>query len=411
LRLLIATPHRNVVAGVERYLQVTIPALAIRGHEISLLCENRFDVNLEAIDPAELHLASCSVAEAGVDAAVRFAADWKPDLIYSHGLESTALQSALMNAHPSVLYAHNYFGTCATGQKCHAFPAPRPCTRQFGLGCLVLHYPRRCGGLHPGTMWKMFQQAAEMNRQLHRFEAVLVASRHMGREFQRHGVAPDKIHVLPLPNPYGATQAPARAAVPSGGRILFLGRLTKLKGVGHLLRAIPVAARKLGRPLSVTVAGDGPVRAQLESLAGKLGVSAEFLGWIDGQRKSVLLEEVDLLAVPSLWPEPFGLVGIEAGAHGLPAVAYDVGGIPDWLIQGESGELARGDPPSPEGLADAIVRALSDPAHYARLCIGARREARRFGLETHLNSLERIFDGVRNKAAEFLVPARHGIEV
>ncbi|HEV3331393.1 MAG TPA: glycosyltransferase, partial [Bryobacteraceae bacterium] len=104
--------------------------------------------------------------------------------------------------------------------------------------------------------------------------------------------------------------------------------------------------------------------------------------------KAELLAATDLLAVPSLWPEPFGLVGIEAGAWGVPAVGYAVGGIPDWLIPGETGELAPGDPPTVAGLADAIVRALESAAHHAELQRGARQLARRFTLEAHLTKLE-----------------------
>jgi glycosyltransferase involved in cell wall biosynthesis len=91
-----------------------------------------------------------------------------------------------------------------------------------------------------------------------------------------------------------------------------------------------------------------------------------------------------------LWPEPFGLVGIEAGCLGVPAVGYAVGGIPDWLIAGESGELAPGDPPTVDGLAEAMVRALASPEHYARLCQGAWKLAQRFTLESHLDQLEPI---------------------
>src|SRR6202034_271377 len=97
-----------------------------------------------------------------------------------------------------------------------------------------------------------------------------------------------------------------------------------------------------------------------------------------------LMRQADLVAVPSLWPEPFGLVGIEAGCFGVPAVGFAVGGIPDWLIPGQTGELAPADPPTVEGLAEAIVRALEDPAHYQKLCSGAWEMAKRFSLERHL---------------------------
>ena len=110
------------------------------------------------------------------------------------------------------------------------------------------------------------------------------------------------------------------------------------------------------------------------------------------------MREADLLAVPSVWPEPFGLVGIEAGCVGLPAVAFAVGGIPDWLIPGKSGELAPGDPPTADGLALAIVRALADPTPLQRLRIGAWEVARTFRPGRHLDELERILDAAHPAA-------------
>ena len=80
----------------------------------------------------------------------------------------------------------------------------------------------------------------------------------------------------------------------------------------------------------------------------------------------------DLLVVPSTWPEPFGLIGPEAGLHRLPAAAFAVGGIPEWLSDGVNGRLAPGDPPSAAGLARAIVECVRDPAELARLRNGAR---------------------------------------
>jgi glycosyltransferase involved in cell wall biosynthesis len=74
----------------------------------------------------------------------------------------------------------------------------------------------------------------------------------------------------------------------------------------------------------------------------------------------------------------------------VPAVAFDVGGIREWLTDDESGLLARADPPGPSALADAIARALSDPATLARLGEGARRKAAGMTLERHLDRLEPV---------------------
>jgi glycosyltransferase involved in cell wall biosynthesis len=104
------------------------------------------------------------------------------------------------------------------------------------------------------------------------------------------------------------------------------------------------------------------------------------------------MRQADLLAVPSVWPEPFGLVGIEAGCVGLPAVAFAVGGIPDWLAPGESGELAGGRPPTVAGLAEALVRALADPLHWQRLRLGAWHMAQRFTPEKHVAQVEQVLE-------------------
>jgi glycosyltransferase involved in cell wall biosynthesis len=397
MRILISTSHRNLVGGVEKYLQEILPCLAERGHELALLYEYRFDPQNERIDRPALHIPCHGIAEAGFDAGLRFVREWKPDVVYSQGLEAVDFQAALLNEFPTVFYAHNYVGTCASGEKCHAFPTPQPCDREFGPMCLALYYPRRCGGLNPVTMFQMYQRSAERNAQLGKYAAILVASAHMRREYERHGVKPGNVQVAALPNPHEAEEIHAGARTGSRGNLLFLGRLTKIKGAAHLLEAIPLAEKQLERKLSVTVAGDGPERPHLERLAAENQLTAEFTGWIGPSQKGDLIERADLMVVPSVWPEPFGLVGIEAGAHGLPAVAFDVGGISDWLIPGHSGELAPGHPPTAEGLAEAIARALSDPSHYAGLSRGAREVAGRFTVAAHLSQLERILENVREK--------------
>jgi len=392
MRVLIATAQRTLVGGVEKYLQALIPALLDRGHEIGLLYEERQDPSTESIDASSAPVQTWCAAELGAKALDRVA-EWKPEVVYSHGFYGPVcqvLESALLASYPTVLYAHNFDPTCPTGRKYYAFPKPQCCSRKLGAMCLVLHYPRRCGGLDPSTMWRRYRRHAQLNAQLTQYRAVLVASNYMHQEFLRNGVSPQKLHLVTLPSTDSlpADAAPVRRT--PGGRILFVGRLTDLKGTDYLIRAIPLAGEKLGRPLTLTVAGDGPERPNLERLARRLNVPVEYAGWVRTRQKLDLMRQADLLAVPSLWPEPFGLVGIEAGALGLPAVAYAVGGIPDWLIVGESGELAPSDPPTPAGLADAMIRALADPTHHARLCLGAWKIARRFNMKNHIARLEPI---------------------
>jgi len=406
MRILIASEHRMLVGGVEKYLQAVIPGLLDRGHDLALLHEHPVNPGAETIDPPVGSLETWCVAQLQAQGALDSVEEWKPDVVYLHGLESASLEAALGNAYPTVLYAHNYDRTCGSGTKCHAFPNPRPCNRRLGAMCLLLHYPRRCGGWHPGITWRRFRRHTQLNSQLPDHRAILVASAHMYREFQQHGVSRDKLRLVPLPTTDSTPKATAPAPHSETGGILFVGRLTDIKGVHYLIRAIPGAAARLGRPLTLTVAGDGPERRKLEDLAHRLGVAAKFMGWVHTPQKLELMRQAELLAVPSLWPEPFGLVGIEAGSLGLPAVAYAVGGVTDWLIAGETGEPAPGDPPTVAGLTEAIVRALADRHHYGKLCLGAWKLTQRFTVESHIAQLEAILgaEPVPAGTTQFAVP-------
>ena len=398
MRILIATSHRNLVGGVETYLQTAISGLADRGHEIGLLHEFPPPTGTELIDAPERSLDSCCFAQAGLDKTMRWALDWRPDVIISNGLRDGVLETTLVDAFPSVLYIHGYYGTCVSERKCQAFPRLQPCSRSLGLACLALYFPRRCGGSSPFTMWRDFRRQSGRRDNFSKYRAILANSTHMREELENHGVDRGRLSVLRLPLPDAASiSAPTPRTLPPSD-ILFVGRLVDVKGGDYLVRALAEAERKLNRKLKLTVAGDGPERGRLEALARSCGLEAEFLGWVDSARRDDLLRRVHLLAVPSLWPEPFGLIGIEGGRFGLPAVGYRVGGIPDWLIPGVSGELADGNPPTVEGLTEAIVRAIQDPGHYSRLCEGAAEVAGQYSFEAHIEQLESILRANSSRA-------------
>jgi glycosyltransferase involved in cell wall biosynthesis len=400
MRILIATCHQSIVGGIEKYLQVLIPALLKRGHAAAVLYEHAASEAADRVDPPDADLPVWYWRNgAGGSSVSKDVAGWRPDVIYSNSVESLEMEEFTLATGPTVFYAHAYHGACATGSKCHSFPRPRPCDRKFGLACLALHYPRRCGGLNPVRAFQMFQTQARHHALLADYRSVLVASRHMHSEFAKQGVGREKLRRVPLPITGIRPANTERAARPPAHSILFAGRLVEAKGVDYLLQAVPLAAQDLGRPLTLTIAGDGPARARLERLAARTGMEARFAGWLETDRRMGAMRQADLLAVPSLWPEPFGLVGIEAGCFALPAVGYAVGGIPDWLIAGQTGEIAPGDPPTVQGLADAIVRALGDREHYARLCRGAWELSSEFTVERHLAQLEPILEAACSPAS------------
>jgi glycosyltransferase involved in cell wall biosynthesis len=313
---------------------------------------------------------------------------------------------------------HNYQGTCISGDKAFKLPTPRPCDRRFGWQCLLQFYPRRCGGLSPVTMSRLYRLNGTRQDVLHRYRMIMTISEHMRQEYLRHGFARDAVRVVssPIWSDEGESNGVGHG-VPGGQdvsdgfdrrvpptsdeewRLLLAGRMVALKGGAIALAALPTVARILDRPVRLIFAGEGPKRAAWEKAARRIErdnprVAVEFNDWLDGPRFRALAATTHLVVMPSLWPEPFGLIGPEAGLSGVPSAAFAVGGIPEWLRDGVNGHLAPADPPSAAGLAEAIVRCLREPEEYSRLCAGALTAARAFSVKEHIRRLTDIFNEV-----------------
>jgi glycosyltransferase involved in cell wall biosynthesis len=212
---------------------------------------------------------------------------------------------------------------------------------------------------------------------------VLVASEYMAREYVRNGVGA-KVTVLPLFVDLPESVVPRKLTRPV--TLLFLGRITELKGIDLLIRAAHRFTEISGRTVAIIAAGTGPALATAQALSRKLLVPFEARGWVGDSERTALFDRATLLVIPSTWPEPFGLVGLEAASRGLPTVAFPVGGIGEWLRSGFNGEIA-GAHGSSDALASALLRATESEEHYSSLVNGARETARRFNPDSHVDQL------------------------
>ena len=142
-------------------------------------------------------------------------------------------------------------------------------------------------------------------------------------------------------------------AHPRGGYLAFLGRIAPEKGPD---RAIAIA-RSLGIPLKIAAKVDRVDEAYFrEKIAPLLdGPGVEFVGEINERQKSDFLGEASALLFPIDWPEPFGLVMIEAMACGTPVLAFGSGSVPEIIDHGVTGLIVR----SVEEAVAAMPRLLS----------------------------------------------------
>jgi len=172
---------------------------------------------------------------------------------------------------------------------------------------------------------------SEMKRS-HHFDTILVLSNFLRQKLIVNGFPSERIQIS---NPVVEQEARTHRPLPESPKVLFVGSLIRGKGVDLLLRA----AALLSCPFQLDIVGVGSEESKLRSLATRLQIEdkVDFVGWVPHGELSRYYHSARVVAVPSCWPEPFGLTGQEAMRFARPVVAFKVGGIPDWCDDGRTG--------------------------------------------------------------------------
>jgi glycosyltransferase involved in cell wall biosynthesis/predicted metal-dependent phosphoesterase TrpH len=164
--------------------------------------------------------------------------------------------------------------------------------------------------------------------------------------------------------------------------VLYVGRLSKEKGIGLLAESFLIA-RDYDPRLHLVLAGRGP---EEEALRRRLGSAATFLGWVEGDRLAQVYASADLFMFAST-TDTFGQVILEAQASGLPVLAVDAGGPAELIEDGRSGCLVA---PDPELLASAVRGLARREAIRERLATGGLLAV---GERSWPRSLDQLADG------------------
>jgi starch synthase len=235
--------------------------------------------------------------------------------------------------------------------------------REDILGCYAALDPARVHVVHNGIDTELYRPTPETD--------ALV----------KHGVDPDR--------PY----------------VLFVGRITRQKGVPHLLRA----AREIDKSAQLILCAGAPdtpaIDQEFRALVDELQRSRDGVVWIPEMlpRPEViqLLTHAALFACPSVY-EPLGIVNLEAMACGTPVVASAVGGIPEVVDDGVTGHLVHYDETDPaafeRSLAEAIDNVLADPAAARRMGeAGRERAVREFGWNAIARRTVAVYEEILRK--------------
>jgi starch synthase len=169
--------------------------------------------------------------------------------------------------------------------------------------------------------------------------------------------------------------------------VVFVGRITRQKGLAHLV----AAAHRIDRDAQVVLCAGAPdtpeIAAETEAAVAELRAARPGVVWVRGMLPTTavrqLLSAATVFVCPSVY-EPLGIVNLEAMACGTAVVASDVGGIPEVVSDGETGLLVHFDEHTVDefrtGLAAAVNALLADPTRAAAMgAAGRARAEREFG--------------------------------
>ena len=369
--------HAAFVGGAEQYVFETAELLAAEGIENTLL----FDP-LARFDPAFLKpFARAYPLIKPADQIPALGAD----IVYVHRVAGAERVRQIGEATPrAVRFFHDHRPLCLREHKYTAI-RQETCVRPIGIHCYsCLGFVANQGHTLSLRSLGPLREELEESRKL---AGAVVASRYLKQHLMDHGFDADHIHVAPL-----FSAPPPPIIVPRDERrLVFVGQLVRGKGVDVLLEAMTL----LPSYVRLTVVGSGRQELELRALAEKLGLSSRvlFTGEQRGLDRDRLVASAAALVLPSRSPETFGLVGLEALRLATPVVATNVGGISEWLREGEGGHLvASGDA---QGLAKAL-RLIVDAPAYAR-ALGERGRDRwraRYQPRHHLGHLKAAFTKV-----------------
>lgn len=411
MRILLCIDHWGLIGGSERYATAIAAALLARGHTLRVLAGAAAGERLESV-PCDV-VPEYSAERGERHELTRVARRHEQDIVLVLSIRSRPTLEALYAlGKPLVRFVQDHTLFCPSLNKIHEDQSN--CVHALGLECLKRYYlgdgcisfkkrmhrqPWRDG---LGGVWKHLAGV----RLARKAAATYVASEYMRAELVRAGFERARVSVLPLFTDSGkpALEPAARPAELPPELHAWLARestpivLTPArlvlpdKGVDYLLTALA----KVKAPMRAVIAGTGPHEAYLreKALAEGLGERVFFTGWLGGQTLEALYARAALVVFPSVWNEPFGLVGIEAMAHGLPVVAFRVGGVPEWLEDGVNGlAVSRGDT---DAMAAAIDALLGDPARAQGLGqAGIATVRTRLTRERHVDGLERLLEAVQ----------------
>jgi glycosyltransferase involved in cell wall biosynthesis len=314
-----------------------------------------------------------------------------PDLVHVHNVQNVGALQASLDYGPTVVTTHDYRWVCPANNFFHERPQA-VCERTCGLGCFATTITKRCVTPRPQYAAYFYRRAKWGIEHASDFAHVIAPSDGARRKYETSGFETADTAVLPYFCELNPAEAPR--PVPDSPIITYLGRVAANKGHEYFIQALgklPEAVRgRMVGGISEEVAQSLRALAARHDCADRL----ELHGWASRSEVVDLLDDTSVFVFPSLWPETLGIVGIEALSRGVPVVASDVGGVPEWCLEDETGY--RVPPKDGAAIADRVAHLLSDEDRLRTFGKqGIELIEEKFRPRQHLDRLLRLYKRAR----------------
>ncbi|NUN64434.1 glycosyltransferase family 4 protein [Pseudanabaena biceps] len=327
---------------------------------------------------------------------------YDPDLITSlNNLDQSKYQllhihegemlSSLTNLCPAVYTLHNHHPYCPSGSK--YFPTRHvACDRKMStIACTWGHLVDGCGSRRPNKIGDNLNRAYRAFQSIQKLGITVIAnSDYVRSQLIFNGIDPDQVVTLRcgIISPKSSHE-PLTPEIHAQQRILFVGRVVPDKGLDWLLRSMV----NISPHIHLDIAGEGWDLEKMKILAKtlKLTERVTWHGWCNGEKLEDLYRQSLAVVFPSLWPEPAGLITLEAYARFRPIITSKVGGIPEHVRDRQTGILVK--PNDVKELSTAINLLAKDVDKAREMGIaGNKLFLQEFTLSTHASKLREIYD-------------------
>ena len=308
--------------------------------------------------------------------------EFKPDIIHLHNIFYQVSPSILLHLKntPTVMTIHSCELICPNVLMLFPSKSKNICKTGFGKNC------RKCIGIKYYYHKFKFVIYKRLLRNIDTFISV--------SKFVQDIL--NKVGYKTIQTIYNGIKLLEYSRMGKENNLLYIGRLSREKGVEYLLKAMPLIIKKIPM-VHLDIVGDGNEKYKLEILSKelKLEKNVTFIGSVLYNKVEEYYKKVNIIIVSSILPDAFPLIGPEAMSAGRPVIASNVGGIPEWLDDGKTGFLV--EPGNSEQIAEKVMKLLSNRKFLEQMGKNARKKAEQFSIDKHVIQIENIYKDIIQK--------------